>query len=209
MTGTLGDMIDRIADEISRDDLASQTRLCIKSAIQHYQRKRFYFTEDYSTTFNTVASQEYYTSSDNAAIPNFAEVDSLVITALGTRWPLDKRSKEWFDNISSTTTATGIPADWMYYAMQFRLYPIPDGVYSIRASGLKRLDEITQTASSNVFTSEGEALIRAAAKRILYTDYLKNDEDAMRAGVNEKIALDAIMTETVMRTSSGFVPTQF
>lgn len=209
MTGTLGDMLDRIADETSRSDLDTQARLCIKSAIQHYQRKRFYFIEDYSTTFSTVANQEYYSSADNAAIPNFSQVDSLVITALGSRWPLKLKNKKWFDDVSSTTVSTGIPDNYMYYAQQFRLYPIAQGVYSIRVDGLKRLDDLSVTASTNVFMTEGETLIRQAAKRILYTDYLHDDENSMRCGVSEKLALDAIVTETIMRTSGGITPTEF
>lgn len=209
MTLSFGGMQDRIADEMSRSDLTTQIPLCIKSAIQHYQRERFYFTEDYSVTFNTVANQEYYTSSDNAAIPNYAEVDSLVITALGSRWPLKKKEKKWFDNISSITTITGIPENWMYYSQQFRLYPIPQAVYPIRIHGLKRLDDLSATTDANVFMTEGEALIRQATKRILYTDYLHDQENATLCGLSEKIALDKIVTETAMRTSVGVTPTQF
>lgn len=209
MTNTYGTMQDAIADEISRSDLTTQTQLCIKRAIQHYQRKRFYFIEDYSCTFNTVANQEYYTSSDSADIPNFSELDSLVITALGSRWPLKPKSKAWFDDVSSATTITGIPDNYLYYARQFRLYPIPQSVYSIRVSGLRRLDDLSATSDTNVFMTEGETLIREAAKRILYTSYLHDDENATRCGVSEKIALSAIMDETIERTSTSIAPTEF
>jgi hypothetical protein len=206
---TFGTMLDRIADELSRTDLDSQTRLCIRTAIQHYQRKRFYFIEDYGTTFSTVAGQEYYSSSDNAAIPNFSEVDSLVITALGSRWPLTKRGKEWMDEVSTSSDLTGIPSDYGYYSRQFRLYPIPQAVYSIRVSGLKRQDTLSATADTNVWLTEGESLIRNAAKRILAIDYLRNAGLATDAAAQEKIALDLIVSETEMRGSSGFTPTSF
>jgi hypothetical protein len=205
----LGEMLDDIADELARSDLETQTRRCIKRAIQHYQRKHFYFLEDYSVTFNTVASQEYYGSSDNAAIPNYSEIDSLVITINGDRISLDKKPKEWFDTISNSASQTGQPSDYIYYAQQFRLYPIPDAAYEIRIHGLKRLDDITQTASSNVMFTEGFDLIKYSAKRRLCTDYLKNDEDATRAGLGEKLALDGIASETVIRAATSFKPTQF
>lgn len=206
---TLGTMLDDIADEISRTDLETQTRKCIKSAIKHYQRKRFYFLEDYSQTFNTVANQEYYGAADNSYIPGYAEVDAAVITVSGSRTPLTVRPKEWFDVNSSTTTSMGIPSDIGYYAQQIRLYPIPQTVYSIRLHGLKRLDDITQTASSNAFFTEAFELIKSSAKRRLFTDYLKNDEDATRAGLNEKLELNEIVSETILRGSTNIKPSQF
>ena len=42
---TFGIMIDRIEDEILRTDINSNVQSAIKSAIQHYESHRFWFTE--------------------------------------------------------------------------------------------------------------------------------------------------------------------
>ena len=43
---TLGEIHDRIADDLNRTDLTSQIILAINRAIQHYETRRFWFTEN-------------------------------------------------------------------------------------------------------------------------------------------------------------------
>ena len=71
---TFGTMRDRIADELDRADLTSQIEREIRSAVAFYEKKRFWFNEQ-RIDFPTVASQEWYTSSDDSAIPNLLTLD--------------------------------------------------------------------------------------------------------------------------------------
>ena len=68
-------MKTRIADEIARDDLTTQIGYAINDAISAYNNERFYFNETRDLTFYTVASQELYTSSDLADMPNILKID--------------------------------------------------------------------------------------------------------------------------------------
>ena len=81
---TFGNMMDRIADELDRTDLTSQIQKAIQTAIDRYERKRFWFNEARSITFNTVDGQEFYTSSDNSAIPNLLQIDVVRLTVSGS-----------------------------------------------------------------------------------------------------------------------------
>lgn len=204
-----GTMQNRIADEIARSDLTTQIQRSIKSAIQHWQRHNFWFNESRSVTFNTVASQEFYTSADSAYIPTFADIDAVTITALGSRMDVQKRPYQELEQLSSTTTLTGIPIYYAYYGQQLRLYPIPDGVYPVRISGLQRLDSVSLSADTNVWFTEGEALIRARAKMILALDVLKDADEARRLEPLENSVHQALQRETVLRARSNVKPTQF
>lgn len=204
-----GTMQNRIADEIARSDLTTPIQRSIISAIQHWQRHRFYFNESRTVTFNTVASQEFYTSSDNAYIPTFADIDAVTITALGSRMDVDKRPYHELEELSSTTTLIGIPIYYAYYGQQLRLYPIPDGVYPVRVSGLQRLDNVSLSADTNVWFTEAEALIRARAKIILALDVLKDADEARRLEPLENSVHTALQRETVLRGKSNVKPTQF
>ena len=72
---TLATLKSRIADDISRSDLTTQIANSITDAITYYQNRRFFFNETRSETFDTVAAQSLYRSSDDAAIPTFARLD--------------------------------------------------------------------------------------------------------------------------------------
>src|SRR6185369_14885100 len=109
-------MRTRIKDEYTNESISdAQVNSAIQSAIAHYQRELFYFNESRSVTFSTVASQEFYTSSDASDIPNLSLIDDLNITVNGTRYPLNERSWDWIDNVSTTTTSISAPSDYCYY----------------------------------------------------------------------------------------------
>jgi hypothetical protein len=81
---TYGEMQTTIADELDRSDLASQIQKAIKTAIKKYQRKRFFFNEARSLTFNTVDGQEFYTAADSSDIPNLLFIDTVKLTISGS-----------------------------------------------------------------------------------------------------------------------------
>lgn len=197
-------MRTRIKDEYVNESLTdAQINNAIQSAIAHYQRERFYFIEDRAQTFTTVASQEFYTSSDNANIPNLSIIDELTITANGVRYPLNERGWDWIDNISTTTTSISQPTDYCYYGQSIRLYPIPDAVYTIRISGLIRLATLSADSDTNAWMTDGEELIRQRAKWDLAANTLTADDLASRARDCELIAYAALKAETNRRLSRG------
>lgn len=153
-----GTMIDRIEDELIRSDLTTQVKKAVQSAIRHYSRERFYFNEG-QWTASTVASQKMY------AVPTgLIEADMMKITVNGFEYELLKRDWNYLENVDTSPTYTGQPTDWAYFADQFRLYPVPDAVYTLTLSGVKTLDALSADADTNAWMVEGEELIRARAK---------------------------------------------
>src|SRR5262245_40398537 len=128
----------QIADDLSRSDLTSQIQTAVLDAITYYERKRFYFNESRSLTFNTVANQEFYTSSDAAAIPTMLEIDTAKISITSTDvYALNVVTNDELELVSQNSTIdAGQPSDIAYYNQTFRLYPIPQDVYAVRVSGV-------------------------------------------------------------------------
>ena len=77
--GTYLDLINRIADESLRPDMASQIRLCIQEAIAHHEVERYWFNQFRDRTFGTVAGREFYDGTDLSDIPDVLELDTVSI----------------------------------------------------------------------------------------------------------------------------------
>lgn len=208
MADDLQSIQSNIADDIQRTDLTTQIAACVQAAIKHYQMRRWYFNETLTSTFNTVASQEYYTSIDLADIPNYLKIDTVMITTGGTsRFELKRRDWNWIENVAVNTASIGQPTDFSYYAQQMRFYPIPDGVYPIRVSAIMRLATLVNPADTNAWvnTSDAEPLIRSHAKWDLANNVIFDDELAARAEKMVNIELNRLTAETRRRVGTGFV----
>lgn len=200
---TLGTMEDRIADELARSDLASQIRKSIVTAVNHYEREPWWFLEGRSNTFNTVAAQEFYTSSDAAFIANIQSVDAMTITISSNRYPLNRRQYREIEAASILATSYGQPQDYAYYARQIRLYPIPDAVYSVRVSFSENTTTLSATTDSSNWTTIGEELIRYRAKWDLLMNVIKNPEEATVMKNLEMEAYSQLRFESTENSSSG------
>jgi hypothetical protein len=206
-----GTMQARIANELRRSDLTDEIRDAIQGAISHYEEERFWFNEDRSTTFSTVADQEFYTSADAANIPNISEFDTLRITVTSNwNYPLIKRTYQEIDAWQSNANFTAYPTDYCRYDKSIRLYPIPNGAYTIRVSGTLLEATLSASADTNPWMTDGERLIRAHAKWIVFTDQLRDPVQAQAmAGIESRVYAE-YLSKTVNRVSSGRVRgTQF
>lgn len=204
MADTLLDLKALVTDDLSRGDLTTQIATEIQNAISQHQVERFYFNELRTITFNTVAAQEFYTSSDNAYIPNLLDIDSIITRASGSTYTLTPRSYAWMEDIFSTASITGQPTDYAYYGQQIRLYPTPDAVYPCRISSLVRLPTIND-ADSNAWTTAADAqtLIRAEAAYRIYMFIIR---DEVKAGLSMNMrdqALTRLRGETERRLGTG------
>lgn len=177
----LGDRTDLLAALSDSSLSLSPVKNAIQSAIAKWEGEPFYFNEVYTATlFTTVASQEFYTSADAAAIATMPSVTHLGITVSGSRYPLTKRTWQYLSDISMSATNSGQPGDWSYFAERIRLYPIPNGAYVVTASRLQVLTALSADADANVWTQDGFDLIRSEAKLILAQEVLHDDELAGR-----------------------------
>lgn len=185
---TFGDLCNRIADELGgRTDLlvpstgltGSPIQLAILDAVSQWQDNRFWFNE-YRTAgaFNTVAGQEFYTSSDWVDIATIQHIDKLSVLISGNRYFMVPRTEEYMEDISINPSWRGQPVDYSYYNFQLRFYPIPDNTYPVNVLGTKYFAALSSASDSNVWTTTAEPLIRATAKLYLYRDTLQDDDRA-------------------------------
>lgn len=204
-----GTMQTRIADELARSDLTSQIRLAILSAIRHHERKKLKFNQT-TGTFSTVASQEYYSSSDLADIPNIVRIDAAKITSGGTNYPLMERDFSEIDALNEGTT-TDLPEFYAYYKQQIRLSAVPDAAYTVTLAYVKKLTALSASGDTNAWMVDAEELIRLTAKIDLFINVIRtvDQTEIDRLKQREIEVLDALETEakanktTTLRTEIG------
>lgn len=208
---TLALLKAEIADDLDRTDLTTQIATEITKAIRHYQRTRFYFNETRDETFSTVADQEIYSSSDDAAIPKFIEIDQIVLMDGTQPTELDYIDPKTWEMLTASGTATGKPDSWTYFNMAIGLYPIPDAAYTIRPIGHIMKDEpATDTEADNVWMTEAFDLLRARVCGQLSIRKTRDMEFYQMQRQVESDELSRLSSETTSRLSTGFVtPTEF
>lgn len=212
---TLQDMIDRIANELDRADLsATEIPQAIGTAVQFYQRKHFYFTED-SFTFNTVVGQELYGVADSPYIPISPRIQLLRLQyGGGVRWDLTRQTFEYVDSESASSDWRGVPEDWTYRQQHIRLYPIPSQVWPITAFNIVPDDfASTDTQYDGPWVNAAEYLIRTRAKIELLVNVIhmpEFDPELMALMNQEKRAWANLSGETGSRETMGHAqPTAF
>ena len=204
MSGDYGTLQNRIADELSRSDLAAQIRNAVQSAIAFHESERFWFNEGESTAATAAGTQAYAVPAD------FLEADALTLTASGNRHPLTMRPWAWMRDIDVAAASRGRPGDWAYYADDIWLYPVPDGVYTLTLSYLKRLAALSASGDTNAWMTFGEELIRARAKADIFAHVLRDYDEALAMKQLETEALANLRVKSAKKLSSGrLLPTGF
>lgn len=216
----LGDRTELLTD-LSTSSIAgsSPIKRAIASAIAKWEREQFYFNEEYTQPlFTTVAGQEFYATADAPAIATAPDFWSLHALIGGNRYPLERRSWAYMENMSPNPAHRGQPSDWAYLARQIRLYPIPDAAYPVRASRTTRPAALSADSDSNAWTTDAFDLIRCEAKLMLARDTLHDPELANECTVaiygnpavpRDRGYLGALKAETMRRARSRIKPTTF
>lgn len=201
-----------IADDLLRSDLTTQIAEAITAAITHWQAERFFFNESRLNTFATVATQSTYTSSDDADVPNFFELDYVkLIDSGGIIYTMLRQDPEDMEDLLFTGTSSGRPYSYAYWEESFRLFPIPDAVYTIRPVGhVLKAAPATDGEANNVWMVAGYDLIKAEAKkRLLKNKELNIDLARVEAGSVDE-ALSRLYRLSSKKTATGHIrPTQF
>jgi hypothetical protein len=174
----------RIADEIARDDLTTQIGYAISDAISVYNNERFYFNETRDLTFYTVASQELYTSSDLADMPNILKIDWIKLYINNYPYRLVATNPEELEALNVSGTSLGQPYQYAWYQQKIRLYPIPTlSNQLVRIGGVvSQAPPASDGATGNVWMADCERLIRSRAKWELARHVLNDDDLATRMG---------------------------
>ncbi|MCW5615896.1 MAG: hypothetical protein KIT32_12315 [Rhodocyclaceae bacterium] len=209
-------MQNRISDEAADVSTASasiyesQIQSAILSAIVHYEREPFYFNET-TGTFSTVANQEYYSSSDLAAIATLVRILSMNVTINSVKLPIKPLPFETIDDWQNGLVKN-FPSYYCYYKENIRFYPIPDAIKTITMAYIYRLTALSAGTDTNAWTTDAEELIRARAKADLLINVKKVPEaraemmEIARMGKPfysylEQTAFNALKRESRMRRS--------
>jgi hypothetical protein len=201
---TYSDLQNRIADELQRTDLTAEIVNAIGTAIQFYERKRFYFNELRDNgSWSTAVGQEFYGSADSSLIYTMPSIDQISILAYTNRLQLTPRTAREIEEMSVGTTWTGMPTDWCFVGENIRMYPIPNLVYPVYLTGTQRLTALINPSDTNAWTVDAEPLIRARAKRELFTHVLRDPDNATLMNQAEQEALANLKGETGARVAAG------
>ena len=208
-------MRTRIADELANDgDITSaQINYAIQDTIKQYERRPWWFNQK-TATFSTVASQEYYSSSDLSDIPDIVQIIAATVTNT-LKGPLKAVDYLTIDD-EQDGSVEGEPRVFAYFKENIRLYPIPDAVYTITLSYIYRLTALSADGDSNAWTTDAEELIRSGAKRRIALNYLESEVVAARFAVMEREAFTEMLAEnrrrwpnTVLRPPAMLPPNTF
>ena len=201
---TLAAMKTRIAQEVRRKAYASTETLmqtgidnAIATAIDAYQDERFYFNERRSSTFTTVASQEFYDEDDDADIGLIIKIDYITIDINDNTYELIPDYPLSIEARATALSSPGLPGWYIFYNRQIRLYPVPADAYTVRIAGVyKYAAPASDSETDNFWMTDAERLIRSRAKYELALHVLRDMELAqtMSSAVTE--ALDQMRRKT-------------
>lgn len=199
-----------IADDIARSDLSSQIGNAILASIEEYEGERFWFNETRAYTFATVAATSDYTLTPSATIADFIKVDWVQILVGGRPINLDRGDPTVIDWRIAAQANSGQPYEYAFYDQKFRLWPVPNAIYTVRVAGHYKLVTLTADSQTNAWTTEAYELIRAAAKVRLYALVIKNAEQAAVEDQAKQRALAVLRSKTTDKIGTGIIrPTQF
>lgn len=208
---TLGYMKDKIADQVSRDDLPTQIAECINDAIRFYQPHRFIFSEGRDLSLSTVVGQEFYTSADDPLIGTLYAFDYITVTIGTAKFDLPRYQPEDLEVLTQSGTQQGQPQCYSYYDFQLRLYPVPSAIYPLTIAAHQAIPApAADDTAANPWMGEAERLIRGRARYELAINYTSDASEmtSMTAFVTE--AYDELKARTNRLAGTGEIrPTQF
>lgn len=203
MAKTFLDLQNRIAADLTRDDLTAEIKSAVGDAIDHYETSRFYFNVTRSLTFPTVAGKMAYSGSDLAQIPSIIGLDTLFLFD-GTRpLELDKYEADEFEWLQGSMTGNGRPCAYTYIDSQILLWPVPIRVYTIRPHMHFKLDPLVADTDSNAWCNDAEQLIRCHAKLLLYSNLIEDTDGMQRMQVQIQPLADRLAYKTAARAATG------
>lgn len=182
----------------NEEGITAAVDTAISLAIRHYESHPFWFLETQGTIIAS-PNDEY------ADLPSdFASTElTITLTDSGNTYRLTKRQFQTLDDWSNGSTLTGAPTDYAIYQDQVRLYPIPDATYTATVSYSRKLGAPAESAS-NAWTDDAGMLIRGRTEWQMQSLRYHDAEAASIAKQVEQDALQAILRQHGLRTTSGY-----
>ncbi len=188
---TLLELKTRIRLETNKDDIApggeavEALNLAIARAIEYYSDEAFWFNRDSGTVSTTSGIA-------TVTVPYAVRVCEMV-SCNGV--PLQKVPLSQIEHRSDS----GRPSHWAENGGIVRLWPIPDGSYSLSVYGIAQIDAPASDGDETAWTNEAYDLIAGRAKLILCRALWGNIEGAQLAASEEGEALARLRQETRRR----------
>lgn len=190
------DLQNSIADYLQRTDLTAQITTAINRAIASYSTEDFWFTQT-TGTFNTIASQESYTTADGVP-SNIREITYMRMT-VGTSFYRMKQRQIQFIEDRNPNNNVGRPSDFCYYGQSIYFNPIPSGVFAMTLWYRKNYIPLSSSTDTNDFTTTTEALNLIEAKALWWLNkYIIRDPQG--AADNLEMEANAL---AILRTISN------
>lgn len=204
-TRTFGDMVNRIARELRRDDLTAEIKEAVATAVDHYRGQRFWFNECEVTAQMTVGTDIYALPTD------YKELDEIWLEdSAGQKYDLRQVTYEEIVRVDTQTNA--FPSEFTIYRDQLYVRPPTNRVLTMRM-GYQRDIDLTASSTvttSNVWTTDAEEMIRCHAKSDVFEHRLRNIRQADRMAGKARAAWTRLKEDSVDHASSGHIKkTQF
>ena len=122
----------RIADELSRSDLATEIQQEVASAVEWYQYESFPWNEASTAAFDTVNGQRYY------PLPaNFLRVTDVLSQIGNYTYKLHATTEQQIDRIDwGDVFWTSYPIIYSLWSNQIRLFPPPQAGLPVQLKGI-------------------------------------------------------------------------
>ncbi len=201
---TLTVMKARIASELRRSNITTQIADAINTAITAYEHERFYVSESRENTFNTVASQEFYSSVDAPFLASLTKIDFVFVEIQNTKFELIPIQTRLMEGATSTSITIGTPVEYNFYEQKLRFYPIPSDIWPIIVGGVSSVAApLTDGEANNFWMTKAERLIRSRAKQELALHVLKDVTLAQMMGGAAEEAYEQLNVRTTRITKTG------
>lgn len=199
---TLGELTNDIISDMAKegeDGITAAVSTAISQSIRHYETRPWWFLETQDTVA-TVSGTEYYDLPSDMASTEL----TITIDVNNHTYPLIKRGMQMLDDwFVKSAVFTGYPTDYAIWKSQIRLYPVPNGAYTLTRNYWKNLGAPSSAGGSNVWTVDGEFLIRARAEWQLHSLRYHDLEAATVTKQAETDALSSLNTQNQLRMMTG------
>lgn len=184
---TFGAMQTRVTYEVLGSPTPADATQAIQDAIAQFERESFWFNDMRTfgavtgslSDLQTVQAKEFYSAQDLQTLVNMPHIRQIQVLAFNNRYTLNERTQQWIADQSISTTWQGLPTDWCWNSGALQLYPVPDGGYPLIITGTIRFPGLVNNSDFNCWTNDAEWLIRSEAKRLLFTNIIRDADQAM------------------------------
>jgi len=164
---TIDELTTNIINDLAKETeegITAAVSSAISQSINYYESQPWWFQET-QDTITTVDGTEYYDLPSDIASTEI----TITIEVSNNTYPLIKRHfqliEDWF---VKSNIFTGYPTDYALWKQQIRLYPVPNGAYTVTRNYYQKLG-VPSAGASNSWTTDAETLIQSRAEWLLYS----------------------------------------